>query len=340
MARTAARTGTAGSTRSRSPPRPSTSRRDHRRQPDLLRQREGPGSRTRFREVENGIFSANAVKAEDTKLIAFGWATESVTRRQRPEPARHLRTTPNTDYFQTSDYATAGAQLGPGPGQLPRVDHRGQAGAFLRPPPPVPRRAPTAGGWTFTGAGARPGSPFDAPSTRSRPRGTGAANFPLTFTGGTTSGTVTLTETQQAGYTLHQVTGQNAVCTRLDTGATCRRPTSGNGFTVAATRRTRSPAPSTTGRRAPGRGDAEQELADQRHRLRRRQSADRTDAGPTINGTAQAWGVERTGFRLGDHAGGSTSRSATSRSSARSPPTRWCWPTARPSPRICPTRRR
>ena len=33
---------------------------------------EGPGSRTRFREVENGIFSANAIKAEDTKVIAFG----------------------------------------------------------------------------------------------------------------------------------------------------------------------------------------------------------------------------------------------------------------------------
>ncbi len=33
---------------------------------------QGPGSRTRFRELENGIFSANAVKAEGTEVLAVG----------------------------------------------------------------------------------------------------------------------------------------------------------------------------------------------------------------------------------------------------------------------------
>ena len=33
---------------------------------------QGPGGSTQFREVENGIFSANAIKAQSTRVIAFG----------------------------------------------------------------------------------------------------------------------------------------------------------------------------------------------------------------------------------------------------------------------------
>ena len=38
--------------------------------------------------------------------------------------------------------------------------------------------------------------------------GTGTVNYPLTFTGGTTSAPVTVTETQQAGFTLQPVGGR------------------------------------------------------------------------------------------------------------------------------------
>ena len=40
--------------------------------PTVYGNAEGPGNYTRFREVENGIFSANAVKAEGTRMLAFG----------------------------------------------------------------------------------------------------------------------------------------------------------------------------------------------------------------------------------------------------------------------------
>ena len=33
---------------------------------------EGPGSFTRFREVENGVFSANALKERGTRILALG----------------------------------------------------------------------------------------------------------------------------------------------------------------------------------------------------------------------------------------------------------------------------
>ena len=66
---------------------------------------EGPGNRTRFREVENGIFSANAVKAEGTRVIAFGVgdgvdsAGSGLNLRSISGP------TLNSDYYQTDDYA-------------------------------------------------------------------------------------------------------------------------------------------------------------------------------------------------------------------------------------------
>jgi hypothetical protein len=58
----AARTGTAASSRWPGGTR-LTSYRHHRRQSDGLRQRPGPGNFT-LRELENGIFSANTVKAK------------------------------------------------------------------------------------------------------------------------------------------------------------------------------------------------------------------------------------------------------------------------------------
>ena len=43
--------------------------------PTFYGNQEGPGSNTRLREVENGIFSANAVKAESTRIVAVGVGT-------------------------------------------------------------------------------------------------------------------------------------------------------------------------------------------------------------------------------------------------------------------------
>ena len=70
---------------------------------------QGPGSRTRFREVENGIFSANAVKAQGSRIIAMG-----VGAGVSGSPA-NLRAisgvTANSDYYQATDYTAAGEAL-------------------------------------------------------------------------------------------------------------------------------------------------------------------------------------------------------------------------------------
>ena len=66
---------------------------------------------TRFREIENGIFSANGLKAQGTRVIAFGVGAGV---NQSGQNLRSISgTTLNSDYFQTTDYATAGNQLRP-----------------------------------------------------------------------------------------------------------------------------------------------------------------------------------------------------------------------------------
>ncbi|GAA3617811.1 hypothetical protein GCM10022236_20050 [Microlunatus ginsengisoli] len=197
---------------------------------------QGPGSRTRFREVENGIYSANAVKAENTKVIAFGVGSGI----NNAGSGLNLRAisgeTLNDDYYQTSDYQAAGDQL-------KALALGNCTGSITVVKEVVPSDTPAnstagatpQGGWTFTGTTSAAGVGFDDPNVRQTASGTGAANFPLTFSGGATTGDVTLTETQQAGYTLHPIDGNNATCTRVDTGATVPSSNSNDtGFTVQA----------------------------------------------------------------------------------------------------------
>ncbi len=62
----------------------------------------GPGSRTRFAEVENGIFSANALKLKGTRIIAVGiGAFESLTGSLDNLKAISGKT-PGSDYIATS----------------------------------------------------------------------------------------------------------------------------------------------------------------------------------------------------------------------------------------------
>ena len=267
---------------------------------------EGPGNRTRFREVENGIFSANAVKAEDTKVIAFG-VGDGIASPQRREPPVHLRD-PTAQHATTTRPPTT-----PPPvtqlralalGNCTGLGHRGQAGRPLHGPAGRPR-APQPGR-RLDVRREQPGQRdhHRRPTSGITATGTGAANFPLTFAGGTTSGNVTLTETQQSGYTLQQVGGFNAVCTRLDTDA-ARRPSPTTAPTASRSRAAID-VPGQLHRLQPGSepagvGRPEQDLGDQRHRPTPRVSQ---PAGfiafGTINGTNQPWGVPRTGFRQGD----------------------------------------
>jgi hypothetical protein len=79
---------------------------------------QGSGSFNRLREVENGIFSANALKAQGTRVIAFGVgagvadANTGLNLRSISGPV--LSNGSNcqvADYYQTTDYAAAGEAL-------------------------------------------------------------------------------------------------------------------------------------------------------------------------------------------------------------------------------------
>lgn len=189
----------------------------------------GPGNDTRFIEVENGIFSANALKATGSRIIAFG-VGEGVT---GTNSALNLSAisgpTKGSDYYQTSDYAAAGQTLrnlalGNCAGQLTVtkmiVPDTAPAGS-------IAGAQPAGAGWEFTASNAGAGATLPNPPVRvTENDGTGTIAFPLTFTPTTRSADVTITETQQPGYTLQPVNGQNAVCTNLNTGT--RTTPSGN----------------------------------------------------------------------------------------------------------------
>lgn len=78
---------------------------------------QGSGNFTRFREVENGIFSANALQAEGGRSLAIGVGSgvsgdTGLNLRAISGPTLFDGTNGDTaDYYQTSDYAAAGKAL-------------------------------------------------------------------------------------------------------------------------------------------------------------------------------------------------------------------------------------
>ncbi|MBL3698877.1 VWA domain-containing protein [Leucobacter luti] len=196
----------------------------------------GPGNASRFIETENGIFSANALKQTGTRVIAFGVGAGATGANNALNLRAISGPTAGTDYFQTSNYSTVGSllrqlALGACESQLTVtkmiVPNTAPAGSIAGAQPAV-------GGWEFTASNPGPGMTLPSTPVRATQNdGTGTITFPFSFAGGTTSAGVTVTETQQAGYTLQPVNGSNAVCTNLVTGAGVV-PTGNpvNGFTV------------------------------------------------------------------------------------------------------------
>jgi LPXTG-motif cell wall-anchored protein len=188
---------------------------------------QGNGSDTRFAEVENGIFSANSIKAESTRVLAFGVGSGVSS----PETGLNLGAIsgpvafdgtngPSADYFQTNDYAAAGAALralalGRCLGSLSVVkeivpmDNVGED---------VTGAVPAGPGWTMSGSTTTPdigGLPDDETTYDS---GTGTVAFDLAYPGDTPSASVKVNETQHDAYTLVTQGGQNAVCEDLGSG--------------------------------------------------------------------------------------------------------------------------
>ena len=197
--------------------------------PTVYANDEGPGNRTRFREVENGVFSANAVKALGTRVIAFG-----VGSGVGGSPDNLVAISGdqlNSDYFQSSSYDQAGETLrnlalGACQGSVSVVK---QVVSNTSTGEQKTGQTP-AGGLKFT---AVPTTAGITPPTQEGTTavGTGAVNLPLTFAGGTTSGTVKVTEDPQ-GHSIVQTGGKNAVCTDQATGSAITVSNEANGFSI------------------------------------------------------------------------------------------------------------
>lgn len=190
---------------------------------------QGNGSTTRFREIENGIFSANALKARGTRLLAVGVGAGV----SDAGAALNLQSVSGTEEYDGTNvesadfYRTGFDEAGDALRELvfsKCAPSLSVVKAIVPPGGTVDDAVPAGAGWTFT-ADATP--PVDGlPATLVTPDdGTGAVNFPVAFTGSTT---ITVTEEQQPGYTLLPQAGANAVCT-------ARSPDAPDGAPVVVT---------------------------------------------------------------------------------------------------------
>ena len=178
---------------------------------------QGPGDYTRFKEVEAGIFSANQVKAQGSRMLVAavgngvsGDTFLNLAAISGPTPYDPADPNPETaDYFRGS-YAQAGAAL-----RTVALSNCISSVSVTKLIVPangtVAEAEPAGAGWEFDAAGGT-GVTVTPPSTETTGDGTGTVNFKLSFAG-TNSGPVTVAETQQAGYSLVAQGGDNAVCT-------------------------------------------------------------------------------------------------------------------------------
>ncbi|MFD5563231.1 vWA domain-containing protein [Kitasatospora griseola] len=202
---------------------------------------QGDGSRTHFRDVENGIFSANAVKATGARIIAVGVGkgvegVSGLNLRALSGPARYDGTNLlSADYFQTADFPSAGQDLH----DLALSRCQGSISVVKQIAPADTTGEDVTGsvnagpGWTFDATTDDPGIGGLPATATTTDDGTGSVAFRPTFTG-TDSGPVTIAEVQQDGYELVTQGGRNAVCTNLNTGAPAAVTDQGAAFTVTA----------------------------------------------------------------------------------------------------------
>ncbi len=199
--------------------------------PTFYGNQEGPGNFTRFHEVEDGIFSANSIKARNTRVIAVG-VGDGVS--GSPDNLVAISgPVKNGDYYQTTNYQEAGdalraLALGNCVGSITVVK---QVVPNTAPPGSIEGATP-AGGWDIAASSRTPGVVIN-PTSGQTEVGTGALNFDLDFPAGTSTASVEIAETQQPGFALVPVGGRNAVCQRLDTGDSVSVDDVGaTGFTV------------------------------------------------------------------------------------------------------------
>lgn len=186
----------------------------------------GSGGTTHFRDVENGIYSANAVKADGTRLIAVGVGdgVDDVTRLNlRALSGLTLFDGSNileADYLDAVDYAEAGEALS----DLVLSQCAGSVSVFKQIVPAgndgddIAGAAPAGAGWQFTASTDSSGATVDPQTATTTGDGTGGVSFEVGYPAGVPDAAVTITEAQQPGYTMVSPDGKNAVCVNPSTG--------------------------------------------------------------------------------------------------------------------------
>ncbi len=157
----------------------------------------GTGSDTTFREIEEGVFSVNAVKAANPNLKMVGVAIGSDA--STDNIAAISGPIPNDDYYLAANFVDLQNKLQQIASQL--------CGGTVTVKKQVegPSGFSPAGGWTFTVPGSQQGN------------GVTAAGTGVTPAFDVTPGAVTITETQQPGYGIVPTGGNNATCTKNGT---------------------------------------------------------------------------------------------------------------------------
>ncbi|MFJ2960447.1 vWA domain-containing protein [Streptomyces sp. NPDC087270] len=283
----------------------------------------GDGSNTHFIDVENGIFSANSVKAKDTRVIALGVGSgvagvSGLNLRAISGPTEFDGgNTTTADYFQTTDYGQAADQL-----RALALDHCTGTLTVVKQIAPedttgedVTGATPAGPGWTFDASTTTSGMTGLPDTQTTTSDGTGAVTFHPGF-GVNTSADLTVGEIQHPDYALVTQDGRNAVCTDLDTGQRLPVENTGTeaapGFTVDAPRQ--AAISCTVYNRPAGTGEESADLTvDKEWNVDGHLYADGTQpdglsAQLTLTGphgagpTPQPWGDTRTGYVIGDRA--------------------------------------
>ncbi|WP_436778341.1 vWA domain-containing protein [Yinghuangia sp. YIM S09857] len=186
---------------------------------------QGDGSNTHFRDVENGIFSANAVKAEGSRVVALGVGkgvegVSALNLRALSGPTAYDGTNAGgADYYQTTDFAAAGGQLR----DLAMAQCKGSISVVKQIVPAGTTGEDTTGavnagpGWTFDASTATTGIGGMPATETTTDDGTGSVAFQPSFNA-VDNGVFTITETQHTDHELVTQNGRNAVCTDLGTG--------------------------------------------------------------------------------------------------------------------------
>lgn len=172
------------------------------------------GNRTSLRDIDEGIFSANRLKSDGARIHAMGVGTltDYSDLNLKAVSGGGQETLPYGDYSKVANYAAAATALK----KLANVSCGAEVAVQKMIVPAggdIDDAVAAPAGWEFTAdplaadasiAGGLPGlQSTDA---------TGAASWPLAFASPTGETPVTLHETQQQGYELVPVNGQNAVC--------------------------------------------------------------------------------------------------------------------------------